>query len=274
MNHKIFKLLLVAILLFIFVLFVIPSVFNSGGVVAADLCSLQIFEGLGQKSPVTSEKGVQSKVTFLQDASSPVSNESNIKNNLSNYDIQYHKPTEDIIKDSDIELSSNFSNGGYLAEQSPSSYNYSPPNYVPNYEDTVYFSKLTGLGYHTPISPSDLKSPSSTTVYSPAPSAATTPVLAGASPSVSAATTTTTTTVVPRAPEASPSVAAVATTTTAVPGASGASPSVATTSTPGIRPYDIIPPSYEASPVTSGQIQIQIPTQLQIQMPVSFTQVR
>jgi len=79
MNHKIFKLLLVAILLLIFVLFVITSVFNSGGVVATDSCSLQIFEGLGQKSPVTSEKGVQSKVTFLQDASSP----------MSNYDNQY-----------------------------------------------------------------------------------------------------------------------------------------------------------------------------------------
>lgn len=288
MNHKIFKLLLVAILLFIFVLFVIPSVFNSGGVVAADSCSLQIFEGLGQKSPVTSEKGVQSKVTFLQDASSPVSNESNIKNNLSNYDIQYHKPTEDIIKDSDIELSSNLSNGGYLAKQSPSSYNYSPPNYVPNYEDTIYFSKLTGLGYHTPISPSDLKSPSSTTVYSPAPvstsiksdvSISRKSVVESNTNTLSDSPTSTPTSV---SPNSTPNSVSPNSTPTSVTYANA--PAISPISSAGIQPSNNIPNSQEASSLTAYQMQSQrmlqiqpqlhIPVQLQLQMPVALDQIQ
>lgn len=281
MNHKIFTLLLVAILLFLFVLFVIPSVFNSGGVIAADsphLHHMQIFEGLGQKLPETSEKGVQSKVTFLKDASSPVSN----------YDNQYYEPTEDIIKDSDIELSSNLSNGGYLAKQSPSSYNYSPPNYVPNYEDTIYYSKLTGLGYHTPISPSDLKSPSSTTVYSPAPvstsiksdvSISRKSVVESNTNTLSDSPTSTPTSV---SPNSTPNSVSPNSTPTSVTYANA--PAISPISSAGIQPSNNIPNSQEASSLTAYQMQSQrmlqiqpqlhIPVQLQLQMPVALDQIQ
>jgi len=184
-------------------------------------------------------------------------------------------------------LSSNLSNGGYLSRQSPSSYNYSPPNYVPNYEDTIYFSKLTGLGYHTPISPSDLKSPSSTTVYSPAP--VSTSIKSNTYLSKKSVVESNINTLADSPTSTPNSVSPTSTPNSVSPNSTPTyvtytnSPATSPISS-GIQPSNIIPASQEASPVTSYQMQSQrmlqiqpqlhIPVQLQLQMPVAVDQIQ
>lgn len=79
----------------------------------------------------------------------------------------YHDSPEDIQKQTGIDPSANLisvlDKSGKLVQVPISStandttfyedesLRYDPKNYVPTYEDTVYFSKLTGLGYQKPI---------------------------------------------------------------------------------------------------------------------------
>lgn len=66
----------------------------------------------------------------------------------SNYNVQYHATAEDI--QSQLDMSANITNGQDATYYTSGTLKYNPANYVPNYEDTIYFSKLTGLGYQTP----------------------------------------------------------------------------------------------------------------------------
>jgi len=84
-----------------------------------------------------------------------------------NLNVQYHDNAEDIQKQVGQDPSANLINvldaSGNLTQiplsQTMSNTTfygsnnlvYNPANYVPTYEDTVYFSKLTGLGYQFPI---------------------------------------------------------------------------------------------------------------------------
>jgi hypothetical protein len=93
------------------------------------------------------------KEGFYAPAPAPAAatNATNAKYDPSNYNIQYHESATD-IKASNTDVI----NGVAAAPTSATYYDakqmkYAPVNYVPNYEDTVYFSKLTGLGYQTPI---------------------------------------------------------------------------------------------------------------------------
>lgn len=96
----------------------------------------------------------------------PVGSDSNTKYSYNNLDIQYHDSSEDIQKQMGIDPSANLisvldSSGNRVEMPISSTMNdttyyegklrYDPTNYVPTYEDTIYFSKLTGLGYQTPI---------------------------------------------------------------------------------------------------------------------------
>ena len=99
---------------------------------------------------------------------SPIGSPTSItKYDPSNYNIQYHATAEDIQSQLDLDLSSNLINvrdaSGNIIQKpvsqmaSETTYytsgtlKYNSANYVPDYEDTIYFSKLTGLGYQTPI---------------------------------------------------------------------------------------------------------------------------
>ena len=99
--------------------------------------------------------------------SSPSPSSGNTKYNPTNTDIQYHATAEDLQKQLDTdtdEATINMVDGGsgkivqipISKTMSDTTYydsgtlKYNPINYVPNYEDTIYFSKLTGLGYQTP----------------------------------------------------------------------------------------------------------------------------
>ena len=91
---------------------------------------------------------------------------------ISNYkanslDIQYHDTIDDINAQVGLDVYTNtinvYDTSGNLVQLSvpakmanstyydPGSMKYESSNFVPTYEDTVYFSKLTGLGYTTPI---------------------------------------------------------------------------------------------------------------------------
>lgn len=87
--------------------------------------------------------------------------------NSGNYNVTYHDSVEDIQKQLGVDPSANLItvlDASKNLVQIPISqtmndttyYNedllkYDPSNYVPTYEDTIYFSKLTGLGYQMPI---------------------------------------------------------------------------------------------------------------------------
>jgi hypothetical protein len=85
-----------------------------------------------------------------------------------NYNVQYHDSEQDIIKQNDLDLE--LVKPIYVKDQSgnvvklpwtsvkgntiynePGAFRYSSSNYVPNYEDSVYLSRLTGLSYTKPV---------------------------------------------------------------------------------------------------------------------------
>jgi len=85
-----------------------------------------------------------------------------------NYNIQYHDSEQDIIKQNDLDLelvkpiyvkdaSGNVvelpwtSVKGNTTYNEPGTFRYESSNYVPNYEDSVYLSRLTGLSYTKPV---------------------------------------------------------------------------------------------------------------------------
>ena len=71
--------------------------------------------------------------------------------NLSNINVQYHETAEDINKQLGVDVSDSLlNNNSDSTYYTSGTLKYNPANYVPDYEDTIYFSKLTGLGYQTP----------------------------------------------------------------------------------------------------------------------------
>jgi hypothetical protein len=85
-----------------------------------------------------------------------------------NYDVQYHDTEQDIIKQNDLDVglvkpiyvkdaSGNvvqlpWTNvKGNTTYNEPGTFRYESSNYVPNYEDSVYLSRLTGLSYTKPV---------------------------------------------------------------------------------------------------------------------------
>lgn len=83
-------------------------------------------------------------------------------------DIQYHKTDAELLDEaepSDVTFGNTYvydENGnqipypfssvqGDITYYTPGSYPFGPANYVPNYENTIYFSKLTGQSTTTPI---------------------------------------------------------------------------------------------------------------------------
>lgn len=71
------------------------------------------------------------------------------QNNYSlNTDVVYHDSPKDILAQTE-QTETTIKNISPLYNLTPSKYN--PKSFVPSYEDTVYFSNLTGLNYETPI---------------------------------------------------------------------------------------------------------------------------
>jgi len=84
-----------------------------------------------------------------------------------NYNIQYHDTEEDLKKQLDNDLNNNKitvkdSSGNIIqipwspTEGNPTYYEpgstrFGPSNYVPSYEDSVFYSRLTGLSYAKPV---------------------------------------------------------------------------------------------------------------------------
>ena len=85
-----------------------------------------------------------------------------------NYNVQYHDSEQDIIKQNDLDVglvkpiyvkdqSGNVvelpwtSVKGNTTYNEPGTFRYDSSNYVPNYEDSVYLSRLTGLSYTKPV---------------------------------------------------------------------------------------------------------------------------
>jgi hypothetical protein len=100
----------------------------------------------------------------------PISQELIEKTNYKpdNYNVQYHDSEQDIIKQNDLDLelvkpiyvkdaSGNVvelpwtSVKGNTTYNEPGTFRYESSNYVPNYEDSVYLSRLTGLSYTKPV---------------------------------------------------------------------------------------------------------------------------
>jgi len=101
---------------------------------------------------------------------SPISQELSEKTNYKtdNYNVQYHDSEKDIIKQNDLDVG--LVKPIYVKDQSgnvvelpwtsvkgntiynePGTFRYGSSNYVPNYEDSVYLSRLTGLSYTKPV---------------------------------------------------------------------------------------------------------------------------
>jgi hypothetical protein len=108
---------------------------------------------------------IQNKTPISSNVPAGSDNDST-KYDYNNLNIQYHDSSEDIQTQMGIDPSANLisildSSGNRVQVPISSTMNdttyyegklrYDPSNYVPTYEDTIYFSKLTGLGYQTPI---------------------------------------------------------------------------------------------------------------------------
>lgn len=100
----------------------------------------------------------------------PVSKEvsERTKYKTDNYNVQYHDTEQDIIKQNDLDVG--LVKPIYVKDQSgnvvelpwtnvkgnttynePGTFRYDSSNFVPNYEDSVYLSRLTGLSYTKPV---------------------------------------------------------------------------------------------------------------------------
>ena len=98
-------------------------------------------------------------------APSPSKSKTNYNSN--NLNVEYHDSAEDIQKQMGTDPSANLimvlDKSGKLVQipisntandttfYEEANLRYEPSNFVPTYEDTIYFSKLTGLGYQKPI---------------------------------------------------------------------------------------------------------------------------
>lgn len=113
------------------------------------------------QSPITSNVIVSGNVTIPP--ATTISGNTNVsKYDSNNYDVQYHDNITDIQKQNGIydssfgqmyvkDPSGNLVSMAYVEGQAlptyyqPGSFVFSPSNYVPNYEDSVYLSRTTGL---------------------------------------------------------------------------------------------------------------------------------
>ena len=155
----------IIILSFILLLF---SILTLGSIIKEGYTTKQstIAQELKKDVSKDSIKNPASKTSPDQPISQELSERTNYKSD--NYDVQYHDTEEDIIKqdDLDIELvkpiyvkdqSGNVvelpwtSVKGNTTYNEPGTFRYQSSNYVPNYEDSVYLSRLTGLSYTKPV---------------------------------------------------------------------------------------------------------------------------
>jgi hypothetical protein len=98
----------------------------------------------------------------------PSSNIVQARYDKDNYNVVYHDTEKDIIQQSNkllntvdyIRVKDQSGNlvelpwstvKGNVTYYEPGTFRYGPSNYVPNYEESVYLSKLTGLSYSSPI---------------------------------------------------------------------------------------------------------------------------
>jgi len=122
----------------------------------------------GYENKATKNANYLKKDVSKDSKTNPESKNSITKYNSDNYDMEYHDSVEDIIKQNDldniesktfnvIDPSGNrvkipWSNvKGNITYNEPGTLRFGPSNYVPNYEDSVYLSRLTGLSYTKPI---------------------------------------------------------------------------------------------------------------------------
>jgi hypothetical protein len=92
------------------------------------------------------EKGFYNQSGVSNNTYNTPSSSTNTNYNL-NTDVVYHDTPQDILKQNDGDVSIKNISPLYNSNQPK----YNPKNFVPSYEDTVYFSNLTGLNYETPI---------------------------------------------------------------------------------------------------------------------------
>ena len=120
------------------------------------------------KKDVSKESRTNSELIISPENPQPEPDNSITKYKQDNYDVQYHDTEEDIIKQNDLDVglvkpiyvkdaSGNtvelpWTNvKGNITYNEPGTFRYDSSNFVPNYEDSVYLSRLTGLSYTKPV---------------------------------------------------------------------------------------------------------------------------
>ena len=125
----------------------------------------------GYKSSYSGPSGYYSTLDSPSTTMAPSSSQYKSNYHLDDLNVMYHDSLEDIQTQTGMDPSANLVTvldpSGHLIQipisqtmNDTTYYNenllkYDPANYVPTYEDTIYFSKLTGLGYQTPIHGTD-----------------------------------------------------------------------------------------------------------------------
>jgi hypothetical protein len=122
----------------------------------------------GYENKATKNANYLKKDVSKDSKKNPESKNSITKYNSDNYDMEYHDTVENIIKQNDLDNNESktfnvidpsgnrvkipWSNvKGNITYNEPGTLRFGPSNYVPNYEDSVYLSRLTGLSYTKPI---------------------------------------------------------------------------------------------------------------------------
>jgi hypothetical protein len=122
----------------------------------------------GYENKATRNANYLKKDVSKDSKKNPESKNSITKYNSDNYDMEYHDTVENIIKQNDLDNNESktfnvidpsgnrvkipWSNvKGNITYNEPGTLRFGPSNYVPNYEDSVYLSRLTGLSYTKPI---------------------------------------------------------------------------------------------------------------------------
>jgi hypothetical protein len=122
----------------------------------------------GYENKATRNANYLKKDVSKYSKTNPESKNSITKYNSDNYDMEYHDTVENIIKQNDLDNNESktfnvidpsgnrvkipWSNvKGNITYNEPGTLRFGPSNYVPNYEDSVYLSRLTGLSYTKPI---------------------------------------------------------------------------------------------------------------------------
>ena len=159
MNKKMYYLLPITFMIFILAVII----YSSFDVYEGYYSSYSGDNGLYSSSAVDNIKSLKTK-DWQSQASSPSVNTPITNYNPGNYDIKFHDTAEDISAQTGENMVTVLDPASGKLKQIPSygtfanttfydagTLKFDPSNYVPKYEDTIYFSKLTGLGYQTPI---------------------------------------------------------------------------------------------------------------------------